>query len=255
MPPEAETAPTTTVDTSSPEFQAAVAAATEQVIRQLGHAAPAKGDADGEDFVKRLALSIAELSDQGTQRKRVAPEILAKRAEARDRMFELLIANRRKVKEDREAGKTPELPHYKVINKTYLNETFVEPFRVDLVTKAAVPTEIYWEGAPNECMRPLNAVATPIFEEFVKSIGGSAAYKAKNSAFAPDNRDFSVTPAGLVVRGLNASAKRTVGNLGDPIADPFADSLSVKQAHDPSQEFVRVLGTVAEPARQNFVQK
>lgn len=220
---------------NTPEFAAAVAAATAEVIKQMG-GRPAVSDGDG-NWMKQLALGIAELTDQGTSRKRVAPEILAKRDEARKAMIALLV----------EAHDNGEKPEYRLVNETYLNEQLLKPFYADKA-KVVHPTEIIWTGVPNECMRPINDVAKGIFEQFVKSIGGSASVDLKGPA-----QPFWVTRGGLVVKGqAGAAQRREVGTPGAPLPDPFANELGTKTTHDPSAEFVHVLGTIQPPARQNY---
>jgi hypothetical protein len=238
--------------TETPEFQAAVAKAVEETMAKftakLGAARAEAGTSDvpgdkDQDFVRQLAMAIAEISDQGTHRKRVAPEILARRAEAREKMGALIM----------EARANGEKPEYRLINETYLNERFLKPFIVDQSTKRPVPQEIVWTGVPNERMRPLNDVAKGIFAAFMESIGGQTDLTPN-----ADRRPLWVTAGGLVVKGSPPAKRFAVSGLGDPLPDHtgeaagFSDDLSVKTANDPTAEFVHVLGTVAAPARQNF---
>lgn len=238
--------------TDTPEFKAALAAAVQEAVsqteqritKQLAEAVTARGGEPApngdRDFVRELAMSIAELSDQGTSRKRVAPEILAAMEEARKRMVARII----------KARADGEIALYRVVNKTYLAEQVVEPFRVNLETKRPEPVEIEWSGVPNESLRPMNQVAEEIFVEFVAAIRGATIIG--KTKFAEDNRALGVTPGGLVVRGLPASSRRTVGNLGDPLPDPFQDVLNTPKAHDPTAKEINILGTIAAPAKQNY---
>ena len=177
----------------------------------------------------QLALAIAEISDQGSQRKRVAPEILSARAKAHEKAVTLIM-------EARKEGKKPE---YQLVSKVYLNERFIEPFRMGN-DKRPVRQEIVWTGMPNEAMRPMNDVAKEIYAAFRESIGTS------DKIATLDNRKVWVTPGGLTVKG-DAPARAFVA------ADPgFSDDLTVNMPNDPTAPEIHVLGTVAPPARQNY---
>jgi len=233
---------------STPEFREAVAAATAQVLAQMGKDSPKEQQSgEDQDFVRRLALEIAELSDQGTNRKRVAPEILEQREQARVRMVELIIdARKKKLK-----------PDYAVLNKCYLNERVVEPFWVG-ADKVPQRTVIGWDGVPNGCLRPLDDVAKAIFHEFAVWSGGATL--VTDGKWKADMRGLWVTPGGLVVKGNASGQRREVGNLGDAmpviVEEPeddnlFADNLAVRRAVDPRASEVHVLGTIHPPAKQN----
>lgn len=235
---------------SSPEFTAAVAkAAAEAVSRLLEDlkttATPSQSS--DVDLMQKLALSIAELTDQGSNRKRVSPEIMSKRASAHERMIALLIG----------ADKNGDQPEYRLLEKVLLSNILIEPFQVVGASKTPVPTEIIWCGVPNTCMVPLNDVAKAIFSEYVESIGGSVMVDTA------DKRPYWVSMNGLVMKGDNNSRRvireedqpkgqRHVSGLGDPIYDPYKGNREGKSPRDPTAEFVNVLGTIAEPARQNF---
>ncbi len=180
----------------------------------------------------RMAMAIAEISDQGTARKRVAPEVLAARARAHERMVKLLNAAR-------ENGDEPE---YRLVAKTYLSERFIEPFMPG-PDKRPIPTEIIWKGAPNQAMRPLNAVASAIYAAFQESVGTQEGLKGM------DNRPFYMTPGGVTVKGDPLPQRRAIPD------DLLDEGLRLTNQKDPSAPFVRVLGTVAAPARQNVVRR
>lgn len=211
----------------------ASASAVQQMRSELlaGIAQGAGASAGGDSgLMERLALAIAEISDQGTNRKRVAPEILAARAKAHERAVALVL----------EARKNGEQPEYRLVSKVYLNEQLIEPFQPG-PDRRPIPTVIVWTGMPNEAMRPLNEVAIAIYKEFKASIGSSERVNG-------DTRPFSMTPGGLVVKTSNVAHRREVGPLPP---DPFDQDLTVKTAHDPTAPFVHVLGTIAPPAKQN----
>lgn len=241
----------------TPEFKAAVAEAVGKLLPelavQLAEARKAAGTSDAADvggdmsWMRQLALTMAEISDQGTHRKRVAPELLAKRTAARERMGKLILAARA-------AG---EMPEYRLIGEVYLNETRIAPFTNDPATKRPVPTDIGWTGAPNEVMRPLNEVAQGIFGAFMESIGGDTELTnwAKGGK-SGNNGPAWVTANGLYVKGATSAQRRTIGNLADSNASvpALADTLVAKRSNDPTAQFVNVLGTVHPPARQNSEQ-
>ncbi len=246
-----------------PEFQAAVGQAAAMVVKELiangimpgvGTSAVAAGATMAPDgtsgLFKEMALSIAEIADQGTNRKRVAPQILAERQAAGERMFALLAEVQDKLKLARETGDEPTIsawtPEYRVTSKVSLNERVIEPFKLD-ASKQPVANEIYWTGAPSEGMAPLNAIAKKIFVDYKAWIGASV--PLGETKWAPDDRSSWVTANGLVVKG-DPPARRFVAPAHD-----FKDDLGLKtNGSDPRAPFINVLGTVAEPARQNTVQ-
>jgi hypothetical protein len=233
-----------------PEFKAAVKAAAKAEVAELLSGARPKIEegADVNDILRTLALSIAEISDQGTNRKRVAPEILARRDESRREMIELI----------REARENGEKPEYALVAKVYLNERFVEPYRWGSDHKAE-QVRIIWSGVPNEAMRPVNEVAKKIYGKYRESVGSVDAKEIKGI----DLRPMWITNGGLIVKGA-ISTRRQVGTIDHiddaaPANDPvFNDELAIVGAPrtigsmiDPNAETVHVLGTVAAPAKQH----
>lgn len=201
-------------------------------LKQPKEEAAAAAPSDGGDFVERLAMAIAEISDQGTSRKRVAPEILAARGKAHERAIARLMLAR-------ERGEKPE---YRLVSKVYLNERLIEPYMPG-PNKQPIPTEIIWLGMPNEAMRPLNEAAREIYVEFRASIGSTEPIKGS------DNRPLWMTPGGVVIKGDARAQRREVA------APPaFEDDLGIKNQNDPTAPFIHVLGTVHPPARQNVQQ-
>ena len=246
------------------EFKAAVQAEVQALLPKLAaeiaaarSAAGTKEEAGDPDknWMRELAMAMAEISDQGTNRKRVAPEILAKRVAARDKMMKLLIETRaQKLK-----------PDYRLVALVQLNDPktgprLIQPFRLDK-DKRPVPVEIIWYGVPNEAMKPLNEPAKAIYRAFMESIGG-VSDAITEGKFAADMRAISVTQGGLVVKGEMSGQRRTVSNFGDPVDDEIQKMdleieqeeeslIEEKTLNDPSREFVPVLGTVHPPARQS----
>lgn len=153
---------------SAAAADAAAKAAQDAVDRIMGQmeaaraaaGTPAQPEADNS-LARTLAMEIARISDQGTNRKRIAPEVLIAREEARVRMEGLII----------EAHAAGDIPEYELKQAVYLDEVLVSPVFVDRnhVQRA---TRIEWPQVPSEAMRPANAVARAIFEQFLLSIGG-----------------------------------------------------------------------------------
>ena len=241
-----------------PEFKAAVAETAVTVVKALmeggvmpaqaaaATATPGSGvDENTRTLFAEMAMSIANISDQGTNRKRLAPEILAKREAAGARMFELLAEVHAKLDAARREGDESAIeawtPQYRVIAKIAFNERVVEPFKAG-PDKQPVPNDIYWNGPPSDSLKPLNAIAIKIFAEYKQWLGTTVGVPTA------DNRPVWITAGGLVVKG-DPPAKRFVA-----AAPEFANDLSEKVNGDPSAPFVHVLGTVAAPARQNTVQ-
>lgn len=213
----------------------AVARAIPGIVAQLSKA---RGTADRDDstFAEGLAMAIAQLTDQGTGRKRVAPEIVEARAKARERMTGLIV-------EARAAG---EIPSYQLRNKVYLDEVLVDPLYVDPATKNQKPTEIDWPGVPNEAMIPINDTAKEIHKAFIESIG----------SIAPEHqvagKPFAVTAGGLVVKG-GSSALRQVTAFREH-ENVASEGLRIRGREAPGKhKEIRVLGTVHEPARVGAV--
>lgn len=227
---------------ATPEFQEAVKkAATAAAAEAVAQLAKASGGLNVDDatksFFSTMALQIAEISDQGTNRKRVAPEVLARRADAAERCVKL-------VAKAREKGLTPE---YQVVSKVYFGERVIDPWRRN-PDKTVVAQEIIWTGIPNEGLKPINAVAEEIFEAYKQSIGSTEKLRSLKGAHGgivvPDNRPPWMTPGGLVVKG-DAPPRLIVG-------EPQKADESGIDNNDPNAPEVRILGTVAAPARRNF---
>lgn len=234
-----KTVPSSFVGTA--EFQKAVmeaaaiaaASAVEQMRTELAASMAMGGSSPDRNMMKELAMHIAQLTDQGSTRKRVSPEILAGRAEAHERAIALILKIR---KDDLK-------PEYQLVGKVYLNERFIEPFQ-KTPDKQVVRTEIIWTGMPNLSMRPKNDIARELYKEFRDSIG------SVDHITSTDNRPLWMTAGGVVVKGDPTAQRREVAAPA-----PFADDLTVKTQDDPTVPFVHVLGTVAPPARQNFVEQ
>ena len=254
----ASTTPTAPVVdiTTTKEFQDAVtAAAMKAVAEMMAKTQSPGGDASTgspDELMSKLAMAIAELTDQGTGQKRLPPEEVIKRRAAHERMGRLII----------DAKQRGAKPRYRVMNKIYLNERFIEPYSRDSNNKT-IPTIISWTGVPNEYLYPLDDDAEDISAAFKESIGSTVAGPAV--AVKP----MWMTSNGLVIEGNAASSSRggldhdafqvndrrtrpaSTSSDHRPVDDRFGDDLGIATANDPRAEFVNILGTVAPPARQN----
>lgn len=247
--------------TQSPAFQAAVAAAVQDALgsllpqldaaRQKAGTAPEAGD---RSMMQELALAISELTTQGTGKVRVAPEVMMKREQARERMKNLIIAARAEKK----------VPTYQLRNKIYLNERLIEPFWINSAHQSQ-PTEIDFWGVPNDAMVPVNDTAKEIFQAFKESIGTVHGVKGVENSLPPE-ADLGITRGGLVVRNsaINSGIRKATPERpawdgpmpayeeapqtnGDPAYDPL-------RVHNDSEKGkfspVNVLGTIQPPAQQ-----
>ena len=269
---EGTDAPETVDFTKTPEFAEAVARAVAAVVpgavaNALKGASLAR-DAELDDqgatrFMRELAMTIAEISDQGTGRKRIAPEILAHRAQKQDEMLrvrrETLDAYRARKAEVGAARAASEglLPRYRVIATCCLNEMLVQPFSRGNGSAQPQPTFIYWGGIPNLAMRPANDAAKKIFDLYRESIGSSPK-EAKVAQGGERVEDFWVTTSGNVIRGPKpaaqyASAELHAREIDLPRVEEdafFTDDLGIPQGSDPMAPEINVLGTLQSPAKQ-----
>lgn len=230
--------------TETPEFKAAVAKAASDALAELlpslKEARKQQGTEDeGSDptWMRALAMEISQLTDQGTGRRRVAPEILQARQAAREKMTQLIV-------EARAAGKKAT---YRVKAKVLLADRVVEPFWI-ASDHTAQPTIIDWDGVPNEAMVPENKTAAAIHKAFMESIGSSIRVVPEDA--------LAITPAGLVVHGGAASISSGRRQVRDAEPKQTGDAspeqgLNIHNKNAPGR-FVekRILGTIADPARQ-----
>jgi hypothetical protein len=252
MPETQQHKPDVSALTATPEFQKLVAEAVAKTLAEMGPSPNTPGVDDAtKAFFSQMAASIAEMSDQGTHRRRVPPEIMAKRKAAAEKCEKLIAHARMMIHQAREEKNEQKeklwTPEYRVIAKIYFGERIIDPYRRG-PDKTVVPQEIYWTGAPNECLRPLNKVAEDIYDAYRESIGGSEKLRSitgpHGGIVAQDGRPYSITAGGLVVKG-EISPKAVINAPQD-----FDNSLS--DNNDPNAAEVHVLGTVAAPAKRNF---
>lgn len=237
----------------SPEVKAAIQEAAAKAAAEAVALLAKSGD--GQTFAVdeatrslfgQLALSIADMANQGSGRtKPVSPAVMQQREAAAQRCRDLVEAAR-------ERGDKPE---YRVVAKIYFNERLIEPFRKESGREGTVVAqEIVWTGIPNEALRPLNAVAEEIYAAYRESIGSmpvltKVSYRDGRGGLgvvAQDNRPYSMTPNGLVVKG-DSNPRRALN-----VDHEFADDVQPLDNNDPRAPEVAILGTVAPKARKNF---
>lgn len=241
--------------TDTPEFKAAVEiAAKEAANAAVAAAMAAMKEAnpavslDPNDLFRQMALNIAEMTHQGNKRdKPLDPRIIAARAAAQERLDALLTATREKVHAARETTYKDEpsrhsvirrvMPKYTCVAKVVLDDRVINPFKRNPATKAAESVEFYWLGEPNHAMRPLNDIARRIFAEFRESRGERS--KIEKAAIKP----LWMTDSGLIIEGANAPQRREVAIPSD---------LDLPEVKDPEAPYVAVLGTIHEPAQNNY---
>ena len=223
------------------EFQDAVAAATDRIkadilaqIASASRAPTAPAPNTDHAFADMLAMAIAGLTDQGSGRKHVAPQVIKARAEARERMMMLIVASR--------ASGT--LPTYELRNKVYLDEVLVDPIWIDPASKEQRATVIEWRSVPNDVMVPVNEVAKEIFAAYKDSVG-----TVDDAPIQPAIQ--GVTAGGLTIRSGSKAVRPVVAFDNAPDKQHTEGGLNIAHRGKPGQ-FVEkhILGTIATPARQ-----
>lgn len=231
---------------NTPEFkeavQAAVAAQLPAVVKQVqesivGDPATLAKASDGtviESMMKSLALAIAGVADQGSETKRVSPEVLEFRRKERARMYELIQSaiNRR------------DAPVYTLKNQVYLSDHVINPLVVGHSGRPEV-AEIYFYFEPNEAMVPVNDVAKEIYAAYKNSLG--------NSAKVIEDEKFELKGLGtahaLLVKSRPQLTQSAMQEAREAKEGPFA-MLGRRNGRDVETEKVRILGTVAPAAEQ-----
>jgi hypothetical protein len=242
--------------TETPEFIEALAkikADLENTVK-TALANTAKAESGGipssvVELFQGLALNIAEMSHQGDKRTRpLDPRVVAERAAAQERLNALLLETRKTVydtrikayptEDVRQAAIRAVSPKYVAISKLYLGDRMIEPFWRDDATKR------YWLDEPNDAMRPANPLAEKLMLEFRLSRGSRT----------DDERKFSrtkapwITDRGLIIEGSAAPARRDI-EAQTPLRD---EALDIPTYRDPEAPYINVLGTIADPAMQNY---
>lgn len=243
--------------TQSPEFKAAVA---EAVAGHLAALAPqleaaraqAVSGRDSGDWADKLAMSISELTSQGSAKVRVSPEEMVRRAKAREKMIALII----------EARAEKKVATYQLKNKIFLNHRVIEPFYMNRERRMC-PTEIDFLGIPNDVMVPLNDTAKAIFAAYRDSVGVVRGARGVTNPL-PGEDELAMTASGLVVRNkavTQTQREHGVAATERPVEGPMPayeedngdlQPLVIKSDRDKLQyREEHILGTIAQPARIN----
>jgi hypothetical protein len=225
----------------SPEVQAliseAVAMATADLTARLAAQREQHGTTEqpgDQSMMRQLAMAIAEVSDPGNQRKRVSPEIMEARREGALRMETLVL----------DYAARGIVPEYELTRAVYLAEELVPATYTDR-DHVQRRTRIEWPGIPNEGMVPHNEAAREIHAAFLQSIGGATKNVTRESAML-SGKDNTGNQSGLKVM------HKPEVKQGSPVGKPRNSGVTKvgrRQAGDVVE--TNVLGTVAEPARQN----
>ena len=215
------------------EVRARVAREVERVLPEMAAhwAKPGAMDGSAENMMQGLAMAIAQLTDQGNGRmKRLPPDVLVARQEAHDRMIARIKL----------AQKNAELPVYELMGKVLLEDKLIQPVWIDEKHRQR-QEEIGWRGIPNSVMKPVNDVAKEIFADYLKWVGEDVVKVPVIDR---------VTAGGLVMMRQNEGPEP--GPSRSAFGVPGSGDLMVMRdgAAQPSMRPVRVLGSVAEPARE-----
>ena len=258
--PEVEASGIALVQT--PEFQAALQAELAKMKQDILATLAANKDVNTAgvpapmvELIQQMAHSIAELTHQGDKhQKPLDPRVVIERAEALARMNALLDDARKAAheargksyvsEEARQAAVCAVAPKYTAIAKLHLGDRIIEPFWRDDATKRAQPTVFYFLDEPNDAMRPANELAEKVFHEFCLSRGGRTDKEKKYAAI----KEAWMTDHGLIIEGVAAPARREVAKSA-ALRD---DGLYIPAYKDPEAPFIHVLGTIADPAMQNY---
>lgn len=209
-------------------------------------AAPAtpEGAVTTKAVLEGLAHAMAKASDPANKRRILAPEVVEERALAFQEMKRAILQNHA----------TGEVPVYRVVRATFLNETLVQPQFMNSITKAMEDQEIDWPGIPNQAMDPISESAKVVHAHYLKWIGARAGHVymgfklGDDREIEPNAVPFDALPAPMVLTGKeirrgHAGAPAGAQTVHDAmVADPRRGNPAAK----PRVE--RVLGTTAPPA-------
>lgn len=248
------TAPSVPV-TETPEFKAAMEAKFDEfkseLLKELGASRPSAGltlDDLREVFreqARATALASAEIVDQGTDRKRVAPAEQEERNAAFERMGVLIQEAQKKT--------SKEWPRYKLVAKVLLNDRVIDPLRRTGQNEVE-QVHVRHCGIPSLGMRPVDVAATAIYKEFVRYLGGS---ESANSV-APSSPLWMTMKGTVLANGAPGTAATKGLEFGvEPILIDGEELPSAKLMQttelisptDPRAKEFNVLGTIADTAK------
>lgn len=235
-------------------MQAMLPALMAGLVAELGKAradlGPAAAPATGESAVttksvlEGLAHAMAKASDPANRRRILPPEVMEERALAREEMKRSILQYHAK----------GEVPVYRVLRATFLNETLIHPQFFNPQTKAMDDQEIDWPGVPNQAMEPVNDFAKVVHSHYLKSIGARPGHVLMGFKLEGDNIADRMVPLSDLEAPIVLTGKEIRrGHAGAPrgsevsISDSFsADPRRGNPASRPRTE--HVLGTTAVPA-------
>ena len=248
--------------TKTPEFAQAVAAGVASVLpdlvtkqmeamkAELLASVPASSDPEPDVATKallsRLAMEIGIVSDQGTQRKRVAPEEMKERMNAFERMGVYLTKAQM-------ATDLSEKPRYRIVGQQFSGDQRIDPYQRQ-PNRDIIETEVWYEGIPNTSMRPINEVAENIYREFIRYLGGSESVNGIPKPVQP----MWITNGGKIIvggRGNETAAAHGLSRTPEPLTidggkrvGAAPATMQMVSATDPRATKIPVLGTIAPPA-------
>lgn len=178
--------------------------------------------AKDKTFADALAMSIAEIANQGIGKPApIPPETLERWRAAHAEVLALLA----------DAHVKGEDAHYRVTKTMFLNETRVEPQWHNPKEHKMEDMIIRWNDIPNEWMEPANEIATKIHAAYMTSIGTAPTKRADPATpwvrsekrlflgMSPDQREAhspnSLDPR-LHGRGAEAKTKFILGTVANP---------------------------------------
>jgi hypothetical protein len=251
--------------TQTPEFEMALAEATAEIHDKImaevqamlsaKDPRPASEDGEIQKLARAIAMSNAEIADQGTRRKRVSPEVMEARSQSLKRMNVLLEAAQSLPKSDR--------PLYRLRAKGYFGDRLIEPFQ-RIAGGKVIPTHVTFMSAPNLALEPLNKAAQEIYATFIGSISGGD--QTINGRSVPDPsgaKPFWMTNNGAVISAPTATAREhgmimepepiSLDDMHRPIPDVgdgarLGGAVEIISVDDPRATKIPVLGTIAAPA-------
>ncbi len=190
-----------------------------------------KASSSDSSMISELVTHLARLTNKDMAKIIVSPEEMAKRDAARNEMIRLII----------DAQAEGKMPVYRMVRKAYLAEIKVEPQVRNAATKVMEDRLIDWPNIPNEAMKPHNAVAAKIYEQFMIYIGGQSLIKNAAPSFVQNGKEiFHIRPVDPAETGYQPLDPRKMGGFA-PGVPQFAS--------EAQKSAVRVLGTIAPAAK------
>lgn len=227
--------------TKTPEFIAAVAAAAQQtqatMLASMSAILAASQGGPSANTISDLTAAIVGMQDPKNTARRISPAEAAKRQAAFEAMGALISA----MQAEKQTAK------YKVVSKVYLSDQMIEP-SVSVGNGQWDDVVIYWNSMPSPGMRPLDERAEAIYEQYLVWIGGST----KNPAGVVEQPTW--VHGGILMVGTpsqTAVARGGVRQVPVMEIDALASTVVRSSPDKSGATAIRVLGTVAEPARVN----